>query len=132
MVDWTAHEREQIQQFSGKPYETVLREIPDTDKKWKCHTCWTILKNHELLDKKCPVCGETYLQPMCPLDHNGCRHDLVARIEICPVCNQVLCPECGCHDVVSVSRVTGYLADYNGFNSAKKQEIADRMHYTVA
>jgi hypothetical protein len=132
MVNWSTHEQELIQQFSGKRYETVLREIPEDNKRWKCWTCYTILNNSDLINNKCPVCGEVYLQQMCPLDHNGCQHDLVARIEICPVCHLELCPECGCHDVAAVSRVTGYLSNVAGWNNSKRAELNDRVRVNLA
>jgi hypothetical protein len=127
MVNWSLEEQKLIQQFAGKKYETVLNEIPENERKWKCHTCYTILKNTELINKRCPVCGETYLQRMCVLDHNECKHDIVASIEICPICHQPLCPICGCHDVAAVSRVTGYLSNIEGWNASKQQELKDRI-----
>ncbi|AFV24414.1 anaerobic ribonucleoside-triphosphate reductase [Methanolobus psychrophilus R15] len=40
------------------------------------------------------------------------------------------CENCGSGDVEQVSRVTGYVQAVNGWNSAKKQELADRMRYS--
>jgi ribonucleoside-triphosphate reductase len=40
------------------------------------------------------------------------------------------CENCGSEDVEQVSRVTGYVQAVNGWNSAKKQELADRMRYS--
>lgn len=127
MVQWTDVELQIIRNAEGKSYKTVLNEIPEDKKKWKCHTCYTILKNSELIDKKCPICGEPQLIQMCPLDHNGCGHDVVSSILICPVCAQPVCPVCGDHSVVAITRVTGYLQDLSGFNAAKKQEVRDRV-----
>jgi hypothetical protein len=127
MVSWTTEEQLIINNAQGKKYETVLKEIPDEKKRWKCHTCYTILKNSELIDKKCPVCGELHIVQMCPLDHNGCPHTIIDKIEFCPVCGKVLCPLCGDHSVVAISRVTGYLADVSGFGTSKKQELKDRV-----
>ena len=127
MVNWSAHEQEIIQQSIGKDYRTFLNEIPENERKWKCYTCYTILKNSELIDHKCPSCGEVHLERVCPIDHNGCGHSIVERIEFCPVCNKALCPECGDHSVLQISRVTGYLQDVSGFNSSKKQELRDRV-----
>ena len=42
------------------------------------------------------------------------------------------CPECGSHDVVQISRVTGYLQEVSGWNAGKQQELKDRARYTVA
>jgi anaerobic ribonucleoside-triphosphate reductase len=33
---------------------------------------------------------------------------------------------------VQVSRVTGYLQDVSGWNAGKRQELKDRMRYSVA
>jgi ribonucleoside-triphosphate reductase len=40
------------------------------------------------------------------------------------------CENCGSGDVEQVSRVTGYVQAVNGWNAAKKQELADRMRYS--
>ena len=132
MVNWTARENEILRQYSGKKFDTVLREIPETERKWKCHSCHTILNNSDLIDKKCPVCGEVHLQQMCPMDHNGCQHDIVGTIELCPICKQVLCPVCGCHDVAAVSRVTGYLSNVEGWNNSKRAELKDRVRSNLS
>ena len=132
MVTRTQTELEIIQRFSGKDYDTVLREIPEDQRKWKCFTCMTILKNSELIDKKCPVCGENHLQQMCPVDHNSCSHTIIERIEYCPVCKQAICPECGDHSVVQISRVTGYLQDVSGWNNSKKAELKDRIRSNLS
>ena len=132
MNNWNTDELRIIEQAKGKEYKTVLKEIPVNDRKWKCHTCFLILKNSELIDNKCPICGEVHVVQMCPLDHNGCGHDIVTTIVICPICSQPLCPVCGCHDVLALSRITGYIQDLSGFNNAKKQEVIDRTRYVVA
>lgn len=41
-----------------------------------------------------------------------------------------MCP-CGSHDAELIERVTGYLADYSGMNSAKQREVRDRTRYTI-
>ena len=38
----------------------------------------------------------------------------------------------GSHDVVQISRVTGYLQDVSGWNAGKQQELKDRVRYSVA
>ena len=48
------------------------------------------------------------------------------------LCGKPVCPECGSHDVVQVSRVTGYLQDVSGWNAGKQQELKDRTRYSVA
>ncbi|MBN2488651.1 MAG: anaerobic ribonucleoside-triphosphate reductase [Methanosarcinaceae archaeon] len=42
------------------------------------------------------------------------------------------CPNCGSTNVEHLSRVTGYIQAVDGWNAAKKQELADRMRYSVA
>lgn len=129
MVTRSENELAFIQKFAGNPYETVLEKIPVSERKWKCHTCMTILKNSDLIETKCPECGEVHLEQMCPIDHNHCHHTIIDRIEFCPICGQAICPECGDHSVVQISRVTGYLQDVSGWNSGKKQELKDRTRY---
>lgn len=76
---------------------------------------------------KCPVCGESStVKEMCPRDHCHCSHDMVETIAYCPECGEAMCPKCGCHDVVQISRVTGYLQEVNGWNMGKQQELKDR------
>ncbi|ADN34927.1 oxygen-sensitive ribonucleoside-triphosphate reductase-like protein [Methanolacinia petrolearia DSM 11571] len=110
----------------AKKYKT-LEDIPEEERRYKCHTCHMVVE-----ESPCPNCGETHLEIMCPLDHCGCSHDIIEKIEYCPLCGQPICPECGSHDVSQVSRVTGYLADVAGWNQGKQQELKDRSRYTVA
>jgi hypothetical protein len=114
------------------PQSTVLpvTEQPKEIQKYKCHTCFTILKESDLADsKKCPICGEIHLEKMCRLDHCDCTHDVMTGIKYCPECGQPICPECGCHDVIQISRVTGYLSTVKNWNNGKKQEFKDRHRY---
>ncbi|WP_342677643.1 anaerobic ribonucleoside-triphosphate reductase [Methanofollis sp. UBA420] len=104
-----------------------LSDIPVEERRYKCHTC-----NHVVGTDPCPVCGETQLEIMCPLDHTHCAHEIVSGIEYCPLCGAPVCPECGTHDVTQISRVTGYLQDVSGWNAGKQQELKDRVRYTVA
>lgn len=53
----------------------------------------------------------------------------VSGIAQCPVCGHKCCPVCGRHNVTQLSRVTGYIQDIDGWNSAKKQELKDRKRY---
>jgi len=103
-----------------------LNEIPETERRYKCHTC------HLVVDEMpCPNCGETSLEIMCPLDHCDCHHSIIESIEYCPLCGHAVCPECGSHDVMQISRVTGYLQDVAGWNAGKQQELKDRVRYSV-
>jgi rRNA maturation endonuclease Nob1 len=129
MSEAAAHE-----QMAAMP--TLSVSEPKIEQKYKCHTCYTILKESELMDttKNCPLCGETFknLQKMCKLDHCNCSHtDPIHKIAYCPECNKPVCPECGSHDVVQISRVTGYLAEISGFNRGKQQEVRDRHRWNL-
>jgi len=120
-MDWST---EQLN--LAKKYKS-LEEIPEKERRYKCHTC------HLIVDESpCPNCGETHLAIMCPLDHCHCSHEMISGIEYCPLCSQPVCPECGSHDVVQISRVTGYLQDVSGWNAGKQQELKDRVRYSVA
>jgi len=101
--------------------------------KWKCHICKLILNEDDLVNGLCPKCNSDLgLREMCARDHNHCGHDMSAGVATCPVCGEFCCPECGCHDVFVMSRVTGYLAEVNGFNAGKRAEFNDRQRYTFA
>lgn len=120
----------------GLPQSTVLSvtEQPKEIQKYKCHTCFTILKESDLTDdKKCPICGEMYLEKMCRLDHCDCTctNQVTYERKTCPECGQPVCP-CGSHDVEVYSRVTGYVQAYSGWNNGKRQEFKDRHRYDPA
>lgn len=104
----------------------ILEKIPEKERRYKCHTCHLIVDG-----SPCPNCGETYLVIMCPLDHCHCSHSTTSGVVYCPLCGDGICPDCGSHDVLQLSRVTGYLQDVSGWNSGKKQELKDRIRYTV-
>lgn len=101
--------------------------------KYKCFTCFTIFKESDLTeDNKCPVCGEIHIQKMCKLDHCNCTHITpMAKIAYCPECGSPICPECGSHDVIQVSRVTGYLSTVDNWNAGKIAEFKDRHKYDI-
>jgi len=130
-MDWelvAAHKKiiNHFSKFGKMGNRDILEKIPVEYRSYKCHTC------HGIVDKTpCPNCGETHLEIMCPLDHCHCGHDVISKIEYCPVCGQECCPECGTHAVLQLSRVTGYLQDVSGWNDAKKQELKDRHRYDV-
>ena len=94
--------------------------------KFKCHTCYSITDHNP-----CPECDADHLIKMCEEDHVcTCVEDVHSGVRYCEKCGAAVCP-CGSHDVVQVSRVTGYLADVSGFNKAKKQELKDRHRVNV-
>ena len=75
--------------------------------------------------------GDTLVK-MCPNDNNECGHDVIDGIAYCDLCGAPMCPECGCHDVSQISRVTGYLQEVAGWNAGKAQELKDRTRYTIS
>ena len=92
---------------------------------YKCHTCYSIWDDSQIIDGCCP-CGEKHIEKMCKLDHIcTCEREHSEGIIICPSCHEPTCP-CGCHDVVVISRVTGYLSDISGWNEGKRAELIDR------
>ena len=108
-MDWSAEQAE-----IAKKYKK-LEDIPKKERQYKCHTC------HLIVDEDpCPNCGETHLEIMCPLDNCHCTHEMT-RIASCPLCGKPVCPECGSHDVVQISRVTGYLQDVPGSKPANSR-----------
>ena len=120
-MHWSDEQRALAAQYPA------LTDIPPGERRYKCHTC------HLIVDSTpCPQCGETRLQILCPLDHCHCSHEVITSIEYCPLCHEPVCPDCGSHDVVQISRVTGYLQDVSGWNAGKQQELKDRVRYTVA
>ncbi len=135
MVTYNDKERAIIDQFNRftpnansnkSKYEQYLESIPFEERRYKCHTCYAILNNSDLVNGHCP-CGEKHLVPMCTLDHNGCGHDITSGIHICPVCGEPVCGQCGDHSVFIVSRVTGYLSNINSWNAGKRAELIDRV-----
>jgi predicted RNA-binding Zn-ribbon protein involved in translation (DUF1610 family) len=106
----------------------IITEKPVEMKRWKCHTCYTVLNDNQLIDNKCPQCGEPHLAPMCKLDNIHCSHNMVSGLKYCPDCGQPICPVEGCfsHDVFQLSRVTGYLGNIQSYNQGKRAEVRDR------
>jgi hypothetical protein len=104
--------------------------------RYKCLKCLLYIDEEDLNENKCPVCngiiGEDVIEA-CVNDHPcTCGVDSHASVVFCEICGQPICPGCGSHDVVAISRVTGYLQEVNGFNAGKKQELKDRNRHTVA
>lgn len=130
----------------------MLGEFPENDSLFKCHSCKSIFDIHSegipvlmaLIPKdeiRCTNCGANKAELMCKVDAfsiylkiNGfrCREGtMINGTDICPVCKTSICPQCWNHSVVSLSRVTGYIQDTNGWNAAKKQELLDRKRYEI-
>ena len=76
-----------------------------------------------------------YTKDNCPVrqyarEHGSCMKP-ISGIHVCPVCGEFYCPECGSHNVLPISRITGYLQDVSGWNEAKKQELLDRKRFEI-
>jgi hypothetical protein len=98
----------------------------DPSQRYKCHTCKSVVT-----ETPCPVCNEVHLEKMCELDHIHCTHDISFTIKYCEKCGQPVCPVCNTHDVIQLSRVTGYYQSVEGWNNSKKQELKDRHRYDL-
>ncbi len=107
--------------------------------RYKCNQCSLVISADKTIrderDPKtpvCPVCCKT-LEPMCPRDivRCTCLYNVQPGVDYCPECGKAMCPGCGCHDVMQISRVTGYLQDVSGWNQAKRQELKDRNRYDI-
>ena len=114
---------------AGTKYQQFLKQIPENQKRYKCHTCFAILNSADVVGGKCGSCGDSAgLVECCVLDTEGCGHTIESTIAYCPICGEAVCPSDGKnHDVVIISRVTGYLANVKNFNNGKKQELKDRV-----
>jgi anaerobic ribonucleoside-triphosphate reductase len=102
--------------------------------RYKCYRCSIVLDRDDLENGLCcPECHTNeQLREMCPEDHCNCGHDVSETISYCRVCGEAVCPVCGCHDVVQISRVTGYLQEVGGWNMGKAQELKDRTRVYIA
>lgn len=126
MVSWDEEAHAFIKKYKDKRIHTFFDDLPEDLKRYKCQTC-----HHVVWEFPCPNCGSEALQKMCPLDHCHCPHQIIETIDYCPICGEQICPECGSHDVVQISRVTGYLQEVSGFNAGKKQEVKDRHRWNL-
>jgi anaerobic ribonucleoside-triphosphate reductase len=71
----------------------------------------------------------------CTIEMNSQKHPackgVVGGIGTCPECGRPMCPVCYRHNVIQLSRVTGYIQDVAGWNAAKRQELIDRKRYEL-
>lgn len=132
----------------------MLKDLPENHSMFKCHVCKTIFDIFSggegisiliaLSDKNnviCPKCKSDNTELMCKVDaysailkikgFNCRKGTVISGVDICPICRDPMCPECYNHSVVSLSRVTGYIQDVSGWNTAKKQELEDRKRYVI-
>ena len=101
--------------------------------KYKCHVCHIVIDESDLIASNCPQCKSNLgLKEMCPRDNLTCTHGVLDGLAYCPLCGEPCCPECGCHDVSQISRITGYMADVAGFNAGKAQELKDRHRVNIS
>ena len=73
------------------------------------------------MTEKCKVHLEALKKPACMATVSG--------IAWCESCGGAMCPKCGRHHVIQLSRVTGYIGSVSGFNEGKKQELRDRKRH---
>lgn len=102
--------------------------------RYKCHACHTFWDwDQEGEPTQCLSCGaKEGFTRMCENDGEcHCAYDTKAGMAYCEKCGEPVCPDCGSHDVVQISRVTGYLQEVSGFNRGKQQEVKDRKRYDV-
>jgi len=83
-------------------------------------------------NETCPDCGSSNLELHCEKDVPcHCALQIHETVKICDVCGEPVCPECGCHDVVAISRITGYMSELGGWGLGKRQEFIDRQRYSI-
>ena len=108
---------------------TVSPTVPiDKPKEYKCDRCYHVVTASDV----CPVCGNVHLTEMCPNDTCTCTHSPMGGIAFCEICGEPVCPICGAHDVVQLSRITGYIQDVSGWNAGKRKELELRRRYAVS
>lgn len=113
-----------------EPSKENLFLIPEDSRKYKCSSCFSVFpsaKNHVTV---CPICGNTELEIMCPLD-STLPAQISSEVSICPFCGEFFDKETGNHDVEVISRITGYMSAVSGWNEGKKQEFKDRTRYQL-
>jgi hypothetical protein len=79
--------------------------------RFKCFNCFLIFRKWEMIEDECPECHTSHLiKKMCENDSGVCTclNDVKDTISICPKCNEPMCPNDNSHDVVGLSRVTGF------------------------
>lgn len=131
----------------------MLRSLPENETMHKCPHCNFVFDTTQGGQANilailmggfyayCPRCFIINPELLCKVDAysvilklkglkcgNG---DIIPGVDLCPVCNRSMCPKCYNHNVVSLSRVTGYVQSVDGWNNGKKQELKDRQRYAI-
>lgn len=95
---------------------------------FKCKSCAVFVET-ENTSAVCPECKNEMVEA-CKNDC-VCNHQNVPGIKKCDICGEYVCPECGGHDVIPQSRVTGYLGPVTAWNAGKQQELIDRQSVVI-
>lgn len=97
--------------------------------RYKCESCFAMFDEKFLVDGRCPECGGEQILKTCEHDHAcECSLDVTGGMTKCPTCGAYTCP-CGSHNVIVISRITGYMQPLSGWNAAKVAEFEDRTRY---
>ena len=116
---------------AGTKYQQFLKQIPETQKRYKCFNCFASFNSSDMVDDNCPECGtKAAIRPQCPIEHvTGCIHEKSNGFAVCPICGEFVCPQdLTMHQVIVLSRITGYVSSVDGWGKGKRQELLDRVH----
>jgi hypothetical protein len=119
MTLWTENQELLIEKY-------LKNEI--TPKKYWCEACGVFSEA-----SICNTCGQPNLDLKCILySKDSCKHTGYLIPQKCPICNELMCPECGGHNIQVVSRVTGYLSPVGNWSKGKQQELFDRTRHNIS
>lgn len=107
----------------------TVKEFEEMYSRFKCDRCKMIIREDCLsVDHDCPDCKGA-VEILCEADHLcHCPDEIRGGLYYCPICGAATCP-CGSHDVIQLSRITGYYAEIGGWNRGKIRELNDRRRY---
>jgi len=118
MTSWTEEQEIKIKRF----YDN---ELPS--KQFYCKECQAFSPT-----SICNSCGKPELDLKCILyTEDSCKHSGYVIPQRCPVCGEMICPDCGSHNIQIVSRVTGYLSPVSNWSKGKQQELFDRTRNSI-
>lgn len=126
MENLNEEQLELLKRFKTKGLDAAWDAASDELKRYKCNNCKMIV-----WETPCPNCGTVGIDKMCPADHCHCSHEVVEGFSFCEICEEPICPKCNSHNVQILSRITGYIQPFNGWNAAKVAEFKDRKRYDV-